>query len=116
MERGTLTRVSKDFFTTIDGELSLSKGDYFLVCLRQLLLFFISFVEFELCDMFVTVDTRSVSTRDTFVITNSSRYTMSSISTGIMANLEKGGANSLLTICTKLTYRRPKKRNISLFQ
>ncbi|XP_043283380.1 dynamin-binding protein-like [Venturia canescens] len=31
MERGSLTRVSKDFFTTIDGELSLSKGDYFLI-------------------------------------------------------------------------------------
>jgi len=31
MEPGTLARVLHDFFTTVDGELSLSKGHYFLV-------------------------------------------------------------------------------------
>lgn len=31
MEPGTLTKVLHDFFTTKDGELSLYKGDYFLV-------------------------------------------------------------------------------------
>lgn len=31
MEPGLLTKVFNDFFTTVDGELSLSKGDYFLV-------------------------------------------------------------------------------------
>lgn len=31
MEPGTLTKVLNDFFTTKDGELSLNKGDYFLV-------------------------------------------------------------------------------------
>ena len=31
MESGLLTKVFHDFFTTVDGELSLAKGDYFLV-------------------------------------------------------------------------------------
>ncbi|XP_034936280.1 dynamin-binding protein-like isoform X2 [Chelonus insularis] len=31
MERGTLTKVINDFFTVVDGELSLSKGDFFLI-------------------------------------------------------------------------------------
>lgn len=31
MEPGTLTKVLNDFFTTKDGELSLNKGDYFLI-------------------------------------------------------------------------------------
>ncbi|XP_029035776.2 dynamin-binding protein-like [Osmia bicornis bicornis] len=31
MEPGTLAKVLSDFFTTIDGELSLNKGEYFLV-------------------------------------------------------------------------------------
>ncbi|XP_014482801.1 PREDICTED: dynamin-binding protein-like [Dinoponera quadriceps] len=31
MEPGTLARVLHDFFTTVDGELSLSKGHYFLI-------------------------------------------------------------------------------------
>ncbi|KAI4493102.1 hypothetical protein M0802_009652 [Mischocyttarus mexicanus] len=31
MESGTLTRVLHDFFTTIDGELSLCKGEHFLI-------------------------------------------------------------------------------------
>ncbi|XP_015609556.1 dynamin-binding protein [Cephus cinctus] len=31
MEPGTLTRVLHDFLTTVDGELSLLKGDYFLI-------------------------------------------------------------------------------------
>ncbi|EFN85007.1 Dynamin-binding protein [Harpegnathos saltator] len=31
MESGTLARILHDFFTTVDGELSLSKGHYFLI-------------------------------------------------------------------------------------
>ncbi|XP_012277640.1 dynamin-binding protein [Orussus abietinus] len=31
MEAGVLTRVLHDFFTTMDGELSLARGDYFLI-------------------------------------------------------------------------------------
>lgn len=31
MESGTLTKVLHDFLTTKEGELSLCKGDYFLV-------------------------------------------------------------------------------------
>ncbi|XP_034172293.2 rho guanine nucleotide exchange factor 38 [Osmia lignaria lignaria] len=31
MEPGTLAKVLSDFFTTVDGELSLNKGEYFLV-------------------------------------------------------------------------------------
>lgn len=31
MESGTLTKVLHDFLTTEQGELSLSKGEYFLV-------------------------------------------------------------------------------------
>lgn len=31
MDPGTLTKVLRDFFTTVDGELSLNKGEYFLV-------------------------------------------------------------------------------------
>lgn len=31
MEPGILTKVLSDFLTTIDGELSLNKGEYFLV-------------------------------------------------------------------------------------
>lgn len=31
MEAGLLTKVINDFLTIVDGELSLSKGDYFLV-------------------------------------------------------------------------------------
>lgn len=32
MESGLLTKVINDFFTTVDGELSLAKGEFFLVC------------------------------------------------------------------------------------
>ena len=31
MEPGILTRVLSDFLTTVDGELSLQKGEHFLV-------------------------------------------------------------------------------------
>ena len=32
MDQGALTKVLRDFLTTVDGELSLNKGEYFLVC------------------------------------------------------------------------------------
>lgn len=34
MEPGILTKVLSDFLTTVDGELSLHKGEHFLVFLK----------------------------------------------------------------------------------